>query len=635
MHEQLKKFFTPVKMEYEYLTLDSNGLIVDLSSQGVVKFADSPDNFKLGQDVYRYFPELIGLEEIFINISLGHLSHFELKGVNRSSETSPFYFNIYIFPVEDFMKLAGKIFVGFEDTTQLMLQEKKYNQIAREYELTINALEKNNAYVNAVFNSINDLLLMTNHKGIIQSCNDTALKILDYKNQELINNYIEIIFSDNQTLSSFNLDLFLSGQQLSDSIEVNCKTKTGREISVLFSCSKLSWDKHESPEFLWIGRDITERKKVELKLHQQLEQDRLLSCMTQRIRQSLSLEEIIKTTVTEVRQLLQTDCVLCCQLSPELEGTVLAQSFAQTWSKNYNSLIKTVLIPQKYLKLLKHGETVSLELNELAAIYNNFCEKSRLIQLKSKLMVPIMIHPSNCKSSNSMNLWGVLSARQYKKPRAWQDWEIHLLEKLANQVAVAIQQAELYEKLQRVNQELEELAITDGLTEIANHRFFDQTLKTEWHRLRREVAPLSLILCDIDYFKRYNDTYGHLAGDSCLQQVAKALRDSVKRPSDLVARYGGEEFAIILLNTNLEGATHIAEIICTQIRSLKIPHRDSLIKPYVTLSVGVASTIPMPSLTPETLIMTADYALYQAKKNGRDRIFTITDPLDSFRHADP
>ncbi len=416
---------------------------------------------------------------------------------------------------------------------------------------------------------------------------------------------------------------------------MNCTTKTGREISVLFSCSKLSYEKHEPPEFLWIGRDITERKKFEQKLHQQLEQDRLLSCMTQRIRQSLSLEEILKTMVTEVRQLLQTDSVVCCQLNPELKGTVLAQSFAQIWSKNYNILAQNLLISRKFLGLLKKGKVVSLDSDQLADIYDNYCDQLIPIKLKSKLIVPIRIHPKNCKSSNSMHLWGVLSARQYKQPRVWQDWEINLLEKFATQVSVAIQQAKLYEELKRVNQELEELAMTDGLTRIANHRFFDQKLKTEWHRLRREVAPFSLILCDIDYFKRYNDTYGHLAGDSCLQRVAKALRDSVKRPSDLVARYGGEEFAIILPNTDLEGATHIAEIICTQIRSLKIPHRDSLIKPYVTLSVGVASTIPMPSLTPETLIMTADYALYQAKTNGRDRIFVIADLLDNFSNAHP
>ncbi len=210
MHEQLKKFFTPVKIEYEYLTLDSNGLIVDLSSEGIIKFADSPENFKLSQDVYWYFPELIGLEEIFRKISQGQMSHFELKGVNRSSETSPFYFNIYIFPVEDFMKLAGKIFVGFEDTTQLMLQEKKYNQIAREYELTINALEKNNAYINAIFDSINDLLVITNKSGKIQVVNGTILKILEYTSQDLINNDIDIIFSKNQASSSFNLSLFLS-----------------------------------------------------------------------------------------------------------------------------------------------------------------------------------------------------------------------------------------------------------------------------------------------------------------------------------------------------------------------------------------------------------------------------------------
>ncbi len=627
MNDRLKKFFTPAQIEYEYLTLDVNGLIIDLSSDGVLKFADCPENVKIGKDICSSFPEFIGLEEIFKNISQGKIAHFELQGVNRISEDSPFYFDIHIFPVQDFTRLEGDILIGFENTTQLMLQEKKYNQIAREYELTIEKLEKNKAYIEAVFESMNDLLLITDQRGVIQTVNRATQSILEYQSQELINHSLTIFFSDAQASSSFNLSEILSGEQLPERLEVNFQTKTGREMSILFSCSILSGQEYEAQELLWIGHDITERKKIEFKLHQQLEQEHLLSSITQRIRHSLNLEEILNRTVIEVRQLLQTDSVLCCQLHAEFTGTVLAKSFADDFYQSSTNLSDPVLIDQSFLPLLEKGKVVSLNASNLADIDDSFDDLLMPSKLQGQLIVPILIRQSSSQSINSMSLWGVLLACQYKQLRSWQEWEIHLLEQLATQVAFAIQQAELYEQLQRVNQELEKLAMTDGLTQVANHRFFNQKLKNEWNRLCREVAPLSLILCDIDYFKRYNDTYGHLAGDSCLQRVATALRQSVKRSSDLVARYGGEEFAIILPNTDLEGATHLAEMICTQIRSLKIPHRNSQIKPYLTLSVGVATTIPMPFLTPETLILTTDYALYQAKTNGRDCIFQVTDPL--------
>jgi diguanylate cyclase (GGDEF)-like protein len=198
--------------------------------------------------------------------------------------------------------------------------------------------------------------------------------------------------------------------------------------------------------------------------------------------------------------------------------------------------------------------------------------------------------------------------------------EIDLLKSLATQVAIAIQQSSLFEQLEAANQELQRLASIDGLTQVANRRRFDEYLDAEWRRLGREQKPLSLILCDLDYFKVYNDTYGHLAGDSCLQQVAAVLRHSLKRPADLVARYGGEEFALILPNTDARGAVLVAETIRQGVRGLEIPHAKSPVSQYVTLSLGVATSVPTPEATPDQLIITADEALYQAKAEGRDRV---------------
>lgn len=183
-----------------------------------------------------------------------------------------------------------------------------------------------------------------------------------------------------------------------------------------------------------------------------------------------------------------------------------------------------------------------------------------------------------------------------------------LTQKLAQQAAA----------LQKVNQELQSLAVVDSLTQVANRRRFDEYLHQEWRRLRREQQPLSLILCDVDYFKRYNDTYGHQAGDACLKQIAQAIVRTIKRPADLVARYGGEEFAIILPNTDVAGVMQIAESILQQVQKLKIVHAKSEVSEYVTLSLGVISQVPSQDSLPEFLIASVDVALYAAKARGRN-----------------
>lgn len=174
------------------------------------------------------------------------------------------------------------------------------------------------------------------------------------------------------------------------------------------------------------------------------------------------------------------------------------------------------------------------------------------------------------------------------------------------------------ETLRDANTSLNLLANLDELTQISNRRLFDLHFNLHWQQLGRSNTFLSVLLCDVDFFKRFNDTYGHLAGDRCLKQVAGIIEKSLKRDGDLVARYGGEEFGIILPNTGKEGAITIAERICQAVRSLEIPHEGS-IHGRVTISVGVAWIIPSPHVLPGQLLKAADEALYLAKHDGRDR----------------
>ncbi len=166
---------------------------------------------------------------------------------------------------------------------------------------------------------------------------------------------------------------------------------------------------------------------------------------------------------------------------------------------------------------------------------------------------------------------------------------------------------------------LRRLSYMDGLTGVSNRRHFDEILDKEWKRCMREDRYLSLIILDIDFFKAYNDTYGHLEGDRCLKDVADLLSRVVSRPGDLAARYGGEEFAVILPSTMPEGAVTVAERIRAGIEELRINHGGSSIGEYVTVSLGTASVIPKPEVDPKVVLQAADAALYKAKQGGRNR----------------
>ncbi|MBO9540501.1 GGDEF domain-containing protein [bacterium] len=176
------------------------------------------------------------------------------------------------------------------------------------------------------------------------------------------------------------------------------------------------------------------------------------------------------------------------------------------------------------------------------------------------------------------------------------------------------------EELQVAYEKYRHLAEADGLTGIPNRRIFDEVLVREWERCGRQATPLSLVMLDIDYFKVFNDTYGHQAGDDCLRQVAKALAGQVNRPGELVARYGGEEFSIILSDTDALGAEQIAERVRSQVEALAIPHAGSKAAPCVTMSLGVATLVPRPEDAADRMVALADHALYQAKQEGRNRV---------------
>ena len=175
-------------------------------------------------------------------------------------------------------------------------------------------------------------------------------------------------------------------------------------------------------------------------------------------------------------------------------------------------------------------------------------------------------------------------------------------------------------ELELINQELQKISLRDPLTELWNRRKYDETIQLEWRRCMRYKRPISLLFIDVDYFKNYNDQYGHVAGDECLIKIGETLRTALSRPTDMVVRYGGEEFIVLLSETGRQEAIHIADMLLQKINELDIPHFGSVVKDRVTVSIGVSCLIPDASSNHEELVKIADTALYHAKTNGRNQV---------------
>ena len=376
-----------------------------------------------------------------------------------------------------------------------------------------------------------------------------------------------------------------------------------------------------------------ERQRLEFNTRQQA----LMKKMLDRIRNSIDLETILKTTVREIEQFLHTDRVLVyrCE-SSQLESTAVVSSSVNQESDRLaiERFISAIDADSLDAMVLESTAIRTMEDSDIEALSQSFEDFERV---KSYLVLPIWLSesvdyvyedlslpliPQINPEKPREGLWGMLIAYNTSKTRKWQDWEIKFLQRLTTQVTVAIQQSQICCQLQTVNQKLQQLAILDGLTNIANRRYFDLVLDKEWQRSIREKKPLSLILCDVDHFKAYNDTYGHQKGDRCLQQIAKILKKSIRRPADLAARYGGEEFAVVLPNTDAQGALFIAENIARQLAHKQLPHQKSSVENYVTCSMGVATIIPRVDEYSRSIIEMADRLLYQAKKLGRNQIAT-------------
>ncbi|MBE9157489.1 diguanylate cyclase [Nodosilinea sp. LEGE 06152] len=378
-------------------------------------------------------------------------------------------------------------------------------------------------------------------------------------------------------------------------------------------------------------QDLSDRKAAEIALQRKAEREHTLGQITQKIRQTLDLQSILATATEEVQGYLRVDRTLIFQFTSDHAGEIV-QSTSQPTCPIAPDLRQWQADGLRQSCHRYYGQGTVKAIPDLGAEVEDFC-MNRWIELmaaKSAIVVPVL----QPQPDGAGNLWGLLIIQTCATCRQWELGEAELLEQVADQLAIAVQQADLLaqvqyqarrlsetnQALEQANQRLKDLSHRDELTQIANRRYFDTVLQREWKRMGRSRLPLSLIMLDVDYFKQFNDRHGHPAGDDCLVTVAQTSLQVINRATDVLARYGGEEFAVVLPQTDLAGAVILAEAIRTSIRNLNIVNFETPTETvYVTVSLGVACQIPSRDTSLQTLIAAADEALYRAKQAGRDR----------------
>lgn len=470
------------------------------------------------------------------------------------------------------------------------------------------ALQRSEARFRAIFEQAAVGIVQISLTGEYLRVNQRFCELVGYTEAELrTKTFQEITEPEDLEYCQRSIEELRTSDRSTCAIEKRYRCQNGRLVWANVSIS-LVRDAIMNPQYyICVIEDIRDRKAAEAALRQQAKKEQALNRLIQIIRSSLDLSTIFSTAATEISRFLDVHCTQIVQYQPDRGIWLIVADYCQD-SRSPSRL---------GLEISDAGDAITDRLKQIEVIDSydtKNCEDEINRYLAEEfsgkgLIVPLRV---------GEGVWGYLSLSK-SVSHAWQASEVEIAGTVADQLAIAIQQCQLYQQLETANQELQSLISIDSLTQVANRRRFDEHLHQEWTRLAQEQLPLALILCDVDYFKRYNDTYGHQAGDECLQKVAHAMRCAVKNPADLVARYGGEEFAVILPNTTLEGALSVAEMIRQQVSQFNIPHAASAVSDRITVSLGVACTIPDLQKSPQSLILGSDEALYQAKHLGRNR----------------
>ncbi|MEG3859770.1 diguanylate cyclase domain-containing protein [Microcoleus sp. herbarium12] len=659
----------------EYLVVDRKLEIQEISLN-VQNFADIPEEVSKGKDVRESFPELIGLEEILEDIIQGRKQDFQLNSITRVlKDGSYLYINLCIFGSKELAN-TDKLIILCEDVTRRISAQQNIVQAANENSMKLDNLAADSDYIDKIINSLGDVLLVTATSGKIKKVNQAAQKLFGYTESEFIGKSISMITADEELLRQVSqLPAALKNESWHQ-VKVVCKTKIGLKLLLAFSCSTFETsitskyaDSDAIKDFVYIGRDITEQQRIKNRQKAQYAVTHILSesssveLATPKIIQAIcenfgwdigelwtpadgEKETILAQTKKWEKQPLLS-LPLCCPIeeTPCLwrlgvwpmmrEVSEFAEkdqriTFAPgaglpggVWRSGSGQWITDIVADRDFLRSglaeevgLRSGVGFPIHASGQIVGVMTFFSREELPPDEDLLQMMAAVGSQLGQFVKRKSAEQELQAAE-ASIRFLYEQEKRQSEELARK-NFALEQAKL--ELEAANMELQRLAAVDGLTQIPNRRCFDQTLKLEWQCMEREKKPLSLILCDIDFFKLYNDRYGHQGGDECLKQVAEILDRNAQRGGYLAARYGGEEFGLILSQTDVKAAMGVAELIRRDLKAAAIVHADSKVSKFVTLSIGTANVVPVDGLSIHWLIREADRALYRAKLEGRDRI---------------
>ncbi|MEH1803849.1 sensor domain-containing diguanylate cyclase [Nostoc sp.] len=482
---------------------------------------------------------------------------------------------------------------GIFDEQGMLVELQSVGRDITERKLVEQALSENEQKFRAIFNQTIQFMGLLQPNGIVLEINQTALDFAGINREEVVGKpFWEVKWWTISLNTQEQLKTAIAAAANGESIryEVEILGRDAQAIAIDFSLRPILDESRRITLLISEGRDITE--------YQAALQERRKA--EEALRSSQDFLQKVANTVPHILYLFDLLKGTSVYLN-EKSATVLGYSPEEFCNADPHWFINCFHPDDRHLCYDIANRFVNLNDNEVLSTEYRFRHKNGEWRWLNTREV-VFARDANGSPTQILGSVEDISTRK--------------------EAEVMLRQQAEGERL--INEELQRLATLDGLTQIANRRRFDEYLESEWQRLKREQLSLSLILLDVDFFKLYNDTYGHLGGDDCLRQLASALKNIVKRPADLVARYGGEEFTIILPNTEIQGAIYVAQTIRQAVRDLAIPHAQSRVCDRVTVSLGVVSIVPNSEISPPDLINAADKALYVAKQQGRDQVHAVS-----------
>jgi diguanylate cyclase (GGDEF)-like protein/PAS domain S-box-containing protein len=566
----------------EYVTCDANFAITGYSG-GAFRVLAAPPPV---QDIRDCIPELVGLEETIAEIWQQARPSFELKGIQRAEGRFIDLMLVCETLGTTTAETAGNLLVLIRDVSERMTIEQRLSQVAKEYNLAVQELSTTQQYLSQVIECMGDALLITDPQGQIKQINPAAERLFAYDRAALIGQPITALLpKPTERPAREWLQLWQSHQS-----EQACCTRTGQPLTIAFSCTALVNQLTEEREFVCIGRDVTLRKHMEQQLHNQLTAYQLLNQLTQHLRHSLSLDEAFQRTAEMLQQWLLCDRVLIAQWLDPKRGGQLHTALSLAEEAPFT------------LQPLTHPIT-----NPLAA-------------LQQQMTPPAVSHELTLPLYQKRIFWGAIAVQYCTESPDWDNQVVHVLEQVSSHLSMAIAQLQLYAQLEKTNRELNALAYRDPLTLFVNGRFFQYELEKAWHKSIVTGSPLSLLICELDFFPEYQAHYGVVSGDECLRILAQLLTYLTQNLPSVVARHDREEeFVLLLEETPPQQLTALVQQLQSAIAQQALPHAQSPIAEVVTLSLGGVTFDPAyRSWQPADLLHYATQALAQTRAQGHN-----------------